>query len=78
MTSLSKNVYIEKLDHKGNKYNNTYHSTIKMKPINLKSSTYIESSKKIMKKILNLKLLILLEYQYIQTFLQKVTLQISP
>ena len=54
MTSLSKNVYIEKLDHKGNKYNNTYHSTIKMKPINLKSSKYIESSKKIMKNFVRI------------------------
>ena len=29
MTSVSKNVYIDKLDDKVNKYNNTYHSTIK-------------------------------------------------
>ena len=29
MTSISKNVYIDKLDGKVNKYNNTYHSTIK-------------------------------------------------
>ena len=31
MTSLSKNVYIDKLDDKVNEYNNTYHRTIKMK-----------------------------------------------
>ena len=30
-----------------NKYNNTYHSTMKMKPVNVKSSTYIDSSKEI-------------------------------
>ena len=38
MTSLSKNVYIDKLDNIAHKYNNTYHSTIKMKPIDIKSS----------------------------------------
>ena len=33
MTSISKNVYIDKLNDIVNKYNNTYHSTIKMKPV---------------------------------------------
>ena len=47
MTSISKNVYIDKLDDIVNKYNNTYHSTIKMKPVNVKSSTNINSSKEI-------------------------------
>ena len=45
MTSVSKNVYIDKLDDIVNKYNNTYHSTIKMKPVDIKSNTYIDSSK---------------------------------
>ena len=31
MTSTSKTVYIDKLDDRANKYNNKYHSTIKMK-----------------------------------------------
>ena len=31
MTSISKNVYIDKLDHIINQYNNTYPSTIKIK-----------------------------------------------
>ena len=62
MTSTSKNVYIDKLDDIANKYNNTYHSLIKMKPIDVKSSAYIALVKKLMKKILNLKLVILLEY----------------
>ena len=39
MTSISKNVYIDKLDDIVNKYNNTYHSTIKMKPVDVKSNT---------------------------------------
>ena len=30
-----------------NKYNNTYHRTIKMKPVDVKSNTYINSSKDI-------------------------------
>ena len=33
MTSVSKNVYVDKLDDIVNKYNNTYHSTIKMKSV---------------------------------------------
>ena len=47
MTSISKNMYIDKLDDVVNKYNNTYHSTIKMKPVDVKSNTYIDSSKEI-------------------------------
>ena len=50
MTSVSKNVYIDKLDDIVNKYDNTYHSTIKMKPFNVKLNTYIDSSKKINNK----------------------------
>ena len=50
MTSISKNVYIDKLDDIVNKYNNTYHSTIKMKPVDVKSNTYIDSSKEINNK----------------------------
>ena len=46
MTSISKNVYINKLDDTVNKYNNTYHSTIKVKPINVKSSTHFDFDKK--------------------------------
>ena len=38
---------MDKLDDIVNKYNNTYHSTIKMKPVNVKSNTYIDSSKEI-------------------------------
>ena len=45
MTSVSKNFYDDILDDAVNKYNNTYYSTIKMKPANVKSNTYIDSSK---------------------------------
>ena len=40
-------MFIDKLDDIVNKYNNTYHSTIKMKPVDVKSITYIDSSKEI-------------------------------
>ena len=46
MASISKILYIDKLDNMVNKYNNTYHSTIKMKPVDVKSSTFIDLSKK--------------------------------
>ena len=38
-------MYIDKLDDVVNKYNSTYHSTIKMKPVDVKSCTHIDSSK---------------------------------
>ena len=40
-------MYIGKLDDIGNKCNSTYHTTIEKKPIDVKSSTYIDSSKEI-------------------------------
>ena len=58
MTSISKNVYIDKLDDIVDEYNNTYHTTINMKPIDVKDNTYINTSKKLMMKIQNLKLVI--------------------
>ena len=39
-------MYINKLDYVVNKYNNTYHSAVKMKPVDAKSSTYIDFDKK--------------------------------
>ena len=44
MTSISKNVDINKLDDTVNEYNNTYHRTIKMKPVDAKDNTYIGSN----------------------------------
>ena len=46
ITLIPKNVYIDKLDDIVNKYNNTYHSAIKIKPVDIKSSTYINFEKK--------------------------------
>ena len=53
MTSISKNVYIDKLDNIANKYNNACHHTIKMKPVDVKSNIFI-IVKKLMMKVLNL------------------------
>ena len=44
MASISKIVYIDKLDNIVNKYNNTY-STIKVKPVDVKASTNIDFNK---------------------------------
>ena len=46
MTSISKNMYIYKLDDVVRKYNNTYHTSIKLKPIDVKDNTYIDFKKK--------------------------------
>ena len=77
MNSVSKILYIDKLDDIINKYNNTYHDTIKMKPVDVKSNTYIDSSNEINDKNPNLKLVIMFEYQNIKTFLQEAMFQIG-
>ena len=50
MTTVSKNVYYDVLDDIVKKYNNMRHSTIKMKPIDVKDNTYINTDKKINNK----------------------------
>ena len=45
MTSISKSLYIDKLDNMFNRCNNTCHRTIKMKRFDIKSSTYIDFNK---------------------------------
>ena len=50
MTSISKIVYIDKLDCVVNKCKNTYNSTIKMKPVDVKNNMYIDFGKKDNKK----------------------------
>ena len=47
MISISKNIYIDKLDSIVNKRSNIYHETIKMKPVDVTSNTCINSSKEI-------------------------------
>ena len=47
MNSVSKNVYINKLDDIVDEHNNTYHRTIKMKPVDVKDNTYIDFKKEV-------------------------------
>ena len=42
MTAISKNVYFDVLNDIVNKYNNTVHKTIKMKPIDITDDSYVE------------------------------------
>ena len=56
-------MYIDKLNDIVNKYNNKYHRSIKMKPIDVKPSICIDFNRgkeKITTKVLNLKLVIML------------------
>ena len=50
MTSISTNVYIDKLDDIVNEYNNAYHTAIKMKPADVKDNTYVNTDKEINNK----------------------------
>ena len=59
MNSIPDNLFIENLSEIVNKYNDTCYSTIKMKTVDVESSTYI-----------SFKLLIMLKYQNIETFLE--------
>ena len=45
MTSILKNVYINKLDDIVNEYNSTYHRTIKIKPADVKNNTLVLKEK---------------------------------
>ena len=47
MTLVSKNVNTNKLDDIVGEYNNTYHRTIKMKPVNVKDNTYIDFKREV-------------------------------
>ena len=44
-TSISNNVYIDRLDNIVNEYNNTYHRTLKMKSVDVKGNKYIDFKK---------------------------------
>ena len=51
MTSITKNAYIDKLDDRVNKYDIAYHSTIKLKPLDIKSRKYNDFGKENNEKI---------------------------
>ena len=59
MTSIPKNLNIDKLDDIVKEYNNKYHTSIKMKPIDVTDNTYTVLKKKLIIKILNLKLVVM-------------------
>ena len=46
MISISRNMYLDKVDDLVNKYNNTYHSTTKMRLVDVNSITYIDFDNK--------------------------------
>ena len=69
MTSFSKNIYIDKLDDTITKYNNKYNHTTKMEQI---KSNAKNLAKKLVMKILNLKLVTLLEYENMKVLLKKL------
>ena len=71
MTAISKNVYFDVLNDIVNEYNNTNHKTIKMKPIDVKNDSFAEYNEESNEKILNLKWVIMSEFQSIKTFLLK-------
>ena len=68
MTSISKNMYIDELGDIVKKYNNTYHRAIKMKSVNVKGHTYINTDKEINDKDPNFSLVIMLEKQNTEIF----------
>ena len=55
MISISKNLYVDKLDEIVGEYNNTYHRTTKMKPIDVKDKRYIDFKKDVNDKDLKYK-----------------------
>ena len=59
MTAISKNLYIDKLDDIVQEYNNTYHTTIIMKPVDVKDNTCIDFEKEINNKDPKFKLVIM-------------------
>ena len=79
MTSISKNVFIDKLDDIVNEYSNTYHRTVEMKSVDvmLKIIHMLILKKKFMIKILNLELVIMYEFLNTKIFVLKDTHQIG-
>ena len=77
MTAVSSDVYYDVLDDIVDKYNNTYHNSIKKKPVDVTNNDYEGYVYGFDEKNHCLKLVIKLEFQNIKTFLQKVTLQIG-
>ena len=77
ITPISKNVYIDKLDDIVNEYNKTYHTTIKMKPNDVRDDTYINTNKELNDKNPKFKVGDHVRISKYKTFLLKATLQIG-
>ena len=78
MTSISIHMYIDKLDDETvNKYNNAYHKTIKMKPVDAELITYFDFDKNNNKEDLKFRVFDHGRISKYKTFLQRVTLHIG-
>ena len=77
MAAISKNVYIDLLDNIVDKYNNTVHRSIKMKPIDGSSNSYAEYNEDSNKKDPKFKVGDHVRISNTKTFLLKDTLQIG-
>ena len=76
--SISKNVYINKLEDIVHKYNNAYHRTIKRKSVDVKPNTYINSTKEINDNDPNFNIDDIVRiYENTKTFLKKTMFQIG-
>ena len=73
MNWISKTVYIDELDDIVSKCKNTYHSTIKIKPVDKSNAHILTSIRRLLKKILKLSLVTMSGYWNIKTFLQNST-----
>ena len=78
MIAISTNVYIDKLDDAVNKYNDTYHRTIKLKPTDIKRSTYTDYDVENNDKDPKFKVGNHVKILKYKNFFFKVTLQIGP
>ena len=72
MTLVLKNVYIDKLDDIVDEYNNTYHRSIKMKPVDVKDNTYIDFEKEVNNKDPKLKVGDHVKISKYKIFLQRI------
>ena len=77
MTPISKNRYIDILDDIVTEYKNVYCRKIKMKPVDVRLSTYIDFGIKITKKMLMLTMATMQAAQNIRNFLQKVIFHVD-
>ena len=77
VTSISKNVYINKLDDIVDEYNKTYHRTIKIKPVDIKDNIYNDFKKEVHDKVPKFKVGDNVRISNTKIFLLKDTCQIG-